>query len=232
MFDGHYWSRVFRDVFAAHCSRFVEAIETRVLPAFDSLEREADEAADAEWDRLGNLPGDPDRDMSDLAEQATEAGVDYFMSMVGVRQSLLNISAAALSHMVDQQLLFFLRRAVLHPSEEDDPDLMDISILTDRLLAAGLDLRVMPTWETLQELRLVANTVKHAEGRSAAKLRKLRPELFVLPESREDSDEELVSAPHVYLPLAGEDVYVTMDDLRAYSEAVARFWEEFGSALL
>ena len=164
MFDARYWSRVFRDRFAAQCARFISAVETRVLPAFDSLEREADEVSNAEFDRLGNLPGDPDVDMSTLAEQATEAGMDDDQSMDAVRQSLLNMSAAALAHMVNQELLSFLRREVLHPSQEDDPSQISLSVLHKRLSEAGVDLRSLAAWSKLEELHLVAGVVKHAEG--------------------------------------------------------------------
>ncbi len=36
----------------------------------------------------------------------------------------------------------------------------------------------------------------------------------------------------MYMPLMGEDVYVTLYDLRAYSEVVTQFCTVFGDALL
>jgi hypothetical protein len=41
-----------------------------------------------------------------------------------------------------------------------------------------LDLKQLSGWPLIPELPLVANTAKHAEGKSSGELRSLRPELF------------------------------------------------------
>jgi hypothetical protein len=45
----------------------------------------------------------------------------------------------------------------------------------------GIDLASLAAWAKIDELRSVANSVKHAEGGSARQLRQVRPDLFQSP---------------------------------------------------
>lgn len=139
MFNAQFWGRHFRSSFSPHLSRLLEVLERRLLPTFDVIGQEADSAADAEWERLLHLPGDPDQDSSVLAEQAFDAGLAHYEAMSDIRQSLLNIYAATLYHAWEQQLLVFHRREVLHPTEENDNTLLCLRVVKERLKAVGVD---------------------------------------------------------------------------------------------
>ena len=76
-----------------------------------------------EYDRLRSC-GSPDIDSDYLAEKAHDAGFDYYMTASGVKQTLLNISAVTLYHLFEQQLLYFLRHEILHPSERNNDGLI------------------------------------------------------------------------------------------------------------
>lgn len=230
--DGHFWSYHFQEVFVPQINTFCDAIVGRLLPTFADVEKEADEVAQAEYKRLGSLSDDEytARDMGDAAEQALEAGLTYYQALEDIRQSLMNLATVALYHIFEQQLLFFHRRQVLHPSEEDDNAKLRVGELKKRLLDSGIDIESLGSWSKVNELRLVANSVKHAEGTSSEQLRDLRPDLFVDP-SLHDENLSRLSSSGVYLPLAGQDIYVTADDLEGYRSAVVMFWEEFGHAV-
>jgi len=173
MFCGHFWAETCGDVFSARISEFCTAIEARLLPAFDDLEGEADQAANAEWDRLSR-EADPEWvDQAEVAERATEVGVAYYLSMQSVRQALINLSIAALYHLFEQQMLFFHRQQLLHPREENDASLINMRELMSRLALGGVDVHKMRSWPRIQELKAAANVVKHAEGRSADELRQM-----------------------------------------------------------
>jgi hypothetical protein len=218
-------------VFARQTSRFCVAVETRLLPAFDSIENEAEQAADAEWERLVEIADPEYADPADLAERAQEAGIEYYESLEGVRQAILNLSAAALYHLLEQQLLLFHRRQVLDAAEENIPALNTMAVLRERLQLADVRIEALQSWSKVDELHAVANVVKHAEGHSAAKLRRLRPDLFRHPSLREPNRGPLATLPHVNMPLAGEDVFVTVEDLKAYCAALVEFWEQLGAAI-
>jgi hypothetical protein len=229
--DGQFWAEYFKTVFAKQISLFCMAVETRLLPTFDDLDREAEREADSEWERLGRT-GDPESaDPGELAERAQDAGIEYYASMDGVRQTLINLSVAALYHLLEQQLLVFHRQQVLHPREENDASLMSITELDARLSRAGIEIKKFDSWAKVDELKAVTNAVKHAEGRSAEELRQLRPDLFIHPQLRETATLHLSPPSPVYLPLAGEDIFLTAQDLQAYCSALLAFWAELGKAI-
>ena len=210
---------------------FVENIEARLLPTFHDIESEAEKVQEQEWHRLCSSCSSPDIDPADLAEKARDAGIDYYMMVSRVKQSLLNVSATSLYHLFEQQLLFFLRREILHPSEENDIDVIKISIFKERCLQHNIDVEKFSSWQTINEMRLVANTVKHAEGKSAIDLRKIRPDLFRNPILEKFGPKLGGGFRHLYMPLAGEDLYLSIEDLKKYGEAIARFWDEMISAM-
>ena len=80
------------------------------------------------------------------------------------------------------------------------------------------------------ELKLIANTIKHAEGPSAGKLYKIRPDLFSNP-ILQDESRMMTKRWVVSKPLFGEDLYITLDDFTLFVEAVKGFWSEFAEII-
>ena len=80
-------------------------------------------------------------------------------------------------------------------------------------------------WAKVEELRLLANTVKHAEGPSARELRRLRPDLFVPPVIKGSPLEKHALRRATEIPLGGTDLFVTEADLEKYRDAIRQLWE-------
>jgi hypothetical protein len=232
-FDGLFWSHHFRRVLIPAIRAFERAVVDRVMPAFANIEAEAETASENEYERLGNMPswGEYD-DMSVAAGQAEDAGLAFYEEMTGVRQALLNLSAAALFHMVEQQLLYFHRRQVLRPHEEYDRKLFGRETVIARFRDGGIELHDLKSWPALHELEILANTVKHGDGRSADELRALRPDLLVRPEFRNQTGMLGRPSQYVRTPLMGDDVYVSIDDFRAFAAVAVSFWEEVADAIV
>jgi hypothetical protein len=87
-----------------------------------------------------------------------------------------------------------------------------------------------PMAARLNELNLVANVIKHAEGRSAKELRAVRAQLFQHPVER-----RLVLARFrpsiVSQPLTGESIYILRNDFEDYASQVDGFWSKLGTDL-
>jgi hypothetical protein len=230
--DPEYWNDYFKRSFCRQITTFIDSIADRVLPTFDRIESEAEATAEQEWKRLCSLPGPEDSDMGYFAEQAQEAGIDYYLTLSAVHQSLINLTATALYHMFEQQVLLFHRKQVLRPAEKDCINLISMAEFKNRLGSMGISIEKFSIWTKVDELRVVANVVKHAEGTSAHALRSMRQDLFDHPSTRKHPLFNLkIGTRPVYLPLAGEDIFVTIDDLRAYGSALISFWEEFAEAI-
>ena len=79
-------------------------------------------------------------------------------------------------------------------------------VLTKRLKARGVVLENLTAWATLDELRTLSNTVKHADGTSAEALRKRFPRYFDDPDAPQGATMYLGTGPRVYRPLSGDDI--------------------------
>lgn len=99
-------------------------------------------------------------------------------------------------------------------------------------LSHQIDIYGFAAWNKLQELPLVANTVKHADGRSCDELKQCRPDLFLAPglEDRPWPPDILARVP-VYEPLAGDDLYPSLEEFMKYADATKQFWEELAQAV-
>ena len=185
---------------------------------------------------LGSLPADDEIDMGAVAEWATEYGIQYYETMSGVRQGILNLLAVGLHHLFEQQQLFFLRRELAR----DDKGALRVSELERRLAARGIDCRSFRCAAKLYELRKAANAIKHGAGPAAMELAALRPDLFEHPvlashaQAMGDgsgSGPAAMPVPSLFAPLAGDDLYVTERDLSDWCTAVIGYWEELSTML-
>ena len=153
---------------------------TKIFPVFDNLEPEAEAITEAEFERLCAQGAGPDfhGDLSDLAERATESGQEYGETLLAIRQSVLNLLAAGLYHLFEQQQKGLFHQTVASRAGTD----FSWKALDNSLAASGVDRGRLPGAASLEELRLAANAIKHgakdAAGNAAGKLAAVRPDLF------------------------------------------------------
>lgn len=227
-----FWSDYFCNVFSKQIDEFYTLFSERVLLSFSNVEAEAEAAAEKEGQRLINQSADECADMGALAEQAETIGISLFSTLEAMRQSMVNLAAVALYHIFEQQRFYFHRRELLNDSEQNNPKLLNMEKFQQRASAMGVNYKKFSAWEKVDELRLVANVVKHAEGKSASALRKLQPRLFEHPTVRVTPLLERLGTPDVFMPLSGKDIYLTTDDLDAHKLCLCQFWQEFADALM
>jgi hypothetical protein len=85
---------------------FREYVFRDVLPAFGNLDKRAEEVANEYFNRIGSQPAEEhcDIDMADVAEAAHNRSLSWYGMMTSLRQSMLNLLAAGLFHLAEQQL--------------------------------------------------------------------------------------------------------------------------------
>jgi hypothetical protein len=228
IFNIHLWEQYIRNQFIKQIELLYESIQNRLIPTFDNIEKEAEQISDEKWDSLCSSSHSPDIDPADLAERAREAGIDHYEMLSSIKQTLLNITAITLYHLFEQQIIFLLRRDVLHPSQENDPQLMKISVFRERLLKKGIDIYAFRSWDKVDELRVVSNSIKHGEGVSVTELRRKRPDMFKHPKLRNQPGIKTVpcATRPVYMPIAGDDIFVVQADISEFKNALVDFWNE------
>jgi hypothetical protein len=211
-------------------SRCRICIFQHVLPAFGNLDERANEVADDYYHRVGGQIGAECEyiDPGDIAEDAHDHSIGWYQTMLSLRQTMLNLMAAGLFHLAEQQLADSCRDASF---EIDPPGDTKLDVIVRWYQEHfGLDLTTLPSWENFDELRLVGNAVKHAEGSATRQLRQRRAELFNDPVFAE-LYKEAGGPPdlgRVVTPLSGEGLFVSEDLLRLYAGAVESFFNEIG----
>jgi hypothetical protein len=146
---------------------------------------------------------------------------NFYETMVAKRQATLNLFSAGLFHLVEQQLTRLCDDASF-PLEPPDTKLEAAAGWYRRYFR--LDPKELRSWAKIDELRLLANAVKHAEGSAARQLRERRPDLFEHPRLRKHwPDAPEIQRP-VRQPLAGGDLYVTDKHFADYASAAVDFF--------
>src|SRR5262249_45467784 len=197
----------------------------------DGIEEEAEAVSQEAWEVFMSAPGTGDEDPANFAEAAEQIGVSRYLLLDGIRQGMLNLFAAALYHAFEQQVMRFHRKQVLHPREENNPNFFKMHEFRKRVRDYGIDITTFSSWPKVDELRLVANAVKHAEGDSVQKLHSLRPDLFEHPQLKEFPALAIRGTPRVFQPLVGADLYVSLEDIHNYRNTLLEFWEELSHAI-
>jgi hypothetical protein len=225
--DGYYVANRVRRSALEHVTAFGECVLKELVPVFDNIEERAEEVSNAEYGRLGSQPAYDDSrfDIGVAAEDAHEKGLAYYLTMTALRQAVLNLFAVGFFHLIEQEIADLCHDGSFGVAPPTDSKLSKVAEWF--LVHFCLNLEALSAWSEVDELRLVANTVKHAEGDSAQKLRQKRPALFENPVSRA-LYPGLPTPPilPVRLPLGGEDVFITAEDLRRYARAANAFIEE------
>jgi hypothetical protein len=209
-----------------HVTVFCEHACDDIIPAFGNPENRANELAESEYRRLCSQPVGEygDYDLAIAAEAAHEKGLAFYETLTAVRQSMLNLLAAGLFHLIEQELanLCHIEAETVAP-----PTDTKICVTADWYQQHfGLDLGSLDSWQMIDDLPLVANTVKHAEGKSATDLRQRRPEFFRHPIDRKLLPNETQSVSFVRpvrSPLSGEDLYITEEAFQEFAQAAERF---------
>ena len=227
-FSGLYLESQIRGYLMEPFVAFNEYIFSDVIPSFGNLDERANKVAEDYYNRIGSQPvgEDCDIDMGAVAEDAQDQGVNWYQMMTSLQQTMLNLLAAGLYHLVEQQLA-----ALSGDVSFSDRPLKETKLRIVRawfLEQLKLDFGTLPSWSKIDELRHVANVVKHGEG-AAGHLRKARPNLFKNPVF--DAYDKALGLRSRHMkpaaaPLSGEDFFVTEDLLKEYAQRAESFFNE------
>jgi hypothetical protein len=199
-------------------------VEEHIIPMSDQLEKMANAVEKDAYDNLMSQPvgDDYSGDGSDEAEAAHDIGLSFYEDISKMYQATLNLFSAGLFHVMEQQLADLTRDGAIEREVSDTK----LEVVADWYRKnCQLDLTQFPAWSVIAELKDVANSTKHAEGRAAKQLRAKHPELFVYPSLRKDDPNTTKAVSPLSLPLGGDGLYVTSVEFRNYHKAVLDFFE-------
>jgi len=164
-----------------------------------------------------------------IAEDAQQKSIEFYETMTAMHHTVVSLFTAGAFHLFEQQLGTLLEDWTGKRPKFPFDELRKLSVKDTA--GNAVDAKAAPTWSTLEELRLVANVVKHAEGDSADKLRAANDVYFKLPAVRGTDLEKYFGERMLGEPLTGEGIYVTKRDYDAFVGAVIDFWTWLGTAV-
>ena len=171
----HWELEHYRQLYRNQIDRLVETLTVRLLPTFDSVHAEVEALQQEAYRASRECANDGNGlDPQTAHEAAFEASLAHFDIVLDLRQGLQNMFAVSLYHLFEQQVRAFHVRVLNHKPLKFGSDVLKAwdKTLPDPVLTkeqrSGLD-----------ELRLLANTVKHGDGASAQELYTAAPHLFL-----------------------------------------------------
>lgn len=235
---------VISEVYIRDVRLFSQSLRDRILPNFCNLEVEVEQFGETLYKNSLNQYE---------AETAFEKSAEWLESMLKVRQSVINLHSVGLRHLFEQQVydLTYVAR-IDQPfqrnsankkrddrSIEEKEKLRYADFKYDKKLLkeiCGLDIETLVGWVEITELIYISDAIKHAEGRSMAKLRKNYPGLLKSSDSLHDIDPEIsvLLAPRknnrvIRNLLAGDEICLKEQDIKRYADAIESFWLDFVS---
>lgn len=230
----HFWARFLRDSSIPSMLLLRPLLRERILPTFNNVQAEADKIREKERERLNRSFG-PDSDPADFFEQIEMAGVEHYQRLMGIKQGVINLFIVAIYHALEQQLLFVYRKELLTTYNENDPSKLSFTQALQSYKDADLDLESFSNWESVYQLKLIANTIKHADGHSSEKLKGIKPELFYPRDFDILFGEGHHNGPaktQVFEPIFGDDLFITVEEYEKYVDDCVEFLEVLAERMI
>lgn len=198
---------------------YVKGVTERLMPLYSDIEREAQKAEDDFWQHAMNISSTGESDPSDYVDAAVDKGVEVYKQLSYGKRQLFNLVAAGLYHIWENEVkaLFLATVGQRVPNSKEIIQKANFKILTLLLAMFGYDLKAEPHYVKMDELRLVANTVKHGSGVSYDKLLQKRPDLF---------NTELGM-----LDPTPDTLEVNQDHFSEFADAINEFWNKLNLEL-
>lgn len=215
-----------RKKYIEELTQIKELFFERIHPIFAEAEKEATEYQNKIWDNLMSQPCDEYSiiDPSDYVESVQEAGFEKFKILNLMQYRNINMWISCMCQVWEQQLFSFVYHEAL--SEGIKYDKSDIK----RGFAFSKEVfewhqqpfESLACWSKIKELRALVNVIKHSEGDSEEKLRKMRPDYF--KHDTENEEYDLLSLYHSTLLEA--TLQIKDEDFINYYNTLIAFWNE------
>lgn len=223
--------KMLKEPFETFAKTYVE----RVIPIFSSLEEESNKIADEKYHDLGRYFNPERDDPADYAEMAWEAGLEHYESMSLMQYNMRLMWISTLYQFWEQQVRKFVFEEVTRTHKFIDKNGNEVAFagfctrgiddIKDEFKEFGQDLEKLNSWSKIEELRLLANVIKHGDGWSATKLKQLRPDFF-------DSGVMSTDLLDLYKTTLGERVLNIEDcEYKIYCDAIVQFWDDLPDVL-
>lgn len=192
---------------------------SRTKVIFDNIEQEAQSYAN---NLYNNFEGSEYTDPASVAEWAQEEGLERYQSLAIMKSNHLMMTISMLCHMREQQIIRFTIRELRH--DINFKKKLTYSKAKEIFKLHKIDITSTKAWPIINELRQLVNTIKHGNGRSANKLREIRPDFF--KSELLFSNTDILDLNDATVLLDDFSLQISENDRNAYIDAVINFWDE------
>ncbi|MCU5026589.1 hypothetical protein OB988_29715 [Bacillus cereus] len=211
---------------------YVQTYTERISPVFDNIEQEAEEIANNAYNNMMRNVGAgyEDYDPGDFADDAWQFGLDYYENVSLMRYNTKLMWISTMYQFWEQQVRRFLYKEMTssgykafnkNQQELEYKDFcVNIGKIKEFFFGFNVDIETLTCWDKVNELRLLANVIKHGPGVSAEDLLKIRPDIF-------DSSHVSTNLLDLYQTTLNHVVINISDqDYKTYANALIDFWGE------
>ena len=198
----------------------------RIQPIFANPESEAEKYKEELWESIMNRPCAEDEwaDPGDYVDFVQDKAIERYEMLSLMKYRNIGMWLSCLCQVWEQQLYSFIIHEAEHEGLKYNP------VDTKRGFAFTKEafefhqqrFEDMPAWNKIKELRLLVNVIKHAEGDSEEKLRKIRPDYFV--QDIYGTEYDPMSLYHT--TLLEPTLMIKEQDFIDYFNALVQFWSD------
>lgn len=195
-------------------------IEERLFACISSWDDEEGKAIQG-FEKMGCHTFDPERDNADyFYESGHEWVISQCLQIAEVNGYMAGVAIVGLYHLWEKQVVLYLKKELLHDWVIEDRKLpQKWSQIVEVFKAYSTNFEDLPFYSDLNELRLVANTVKHGHGVSYKELAETRADILI--PCRDSDDAPVIGGEHALLRA---EIYPQKKHFTKYKEAALAFW--------
>lgn len=207
---------------------YVAQVEERVHSQFQDIDGEAGRYTEAEYYRLGSMPGDENSDMGAVAEAAMDRGHVFYSLLFDLKKQVMLGALAGLYHQWEKDLRDFIEheldRDIGRKAAAKVAWVSNIGSVFGTLKEFGWDCRAEVFFPRIDACWLVVNVYKHGKGQSLEDLIRSYPQYLKQPFAIE-------GIKFSFAPLDHELLAVSESEFNEIAAALRTFWEEFPERL-
>lgn len=196
----------------------------RIQPIFANAEEEAEKYQDELWNSVmgAQCTEDTYTDPGDCVEYVRDKAIERYDMLHLMHYRNVGMWIACMCQVWEQQLYSF----VINEAEQEGIEYNPADIKRGFAFSKEVfewhqqPFEQMTVWPKIKELRLLVNVIKHAEGDSEQKLRKLRPDYFT--ENVAGTTFDMMSLYHT--TLLEPTLMIQVQDFLDYFSALVQFW--------
>jgi hypothetical protein len=208
-----------RNYLKTEIESFQKFYNERLFPNFDEIEKEAEEQSETFFQKGMESHGS-EIDPASLADSALEEGFYRYQELSLIKYEFTASAISTAFMLWEQQTRRFLFKEMRHCFEiKMEEFCTNFGEIKEVFKYHVVELEALDCWEKINELKLLYNVIKHGDGPSAKKLRRLHKDLF------NDRYAKIDFSSNIESTLLSEVLNINQDLFNEYCEVLKQFWD-------